>query len=713
MSSPPLSSDPRLAVIANEPLTVPALENQLDDLLDAVLSSRRTATRLAEAIAPLPRDQQDFVLHWVAIISRTNPEMAYQFAAAAPQALAILDLSATEAWIIGAMDTYDREGLYPGSQVFKHAAEFVTRARGSASEVTFEDVAQVLQLFICGLSGRRLRLDTAPHGYTDTETIFLPPRVALFPTRDENFLVYKAMATLLWAQVRYGTFSIDLGAVCAGYADPQRALDALNSLEIHRLEACIARTLPGLAREMERLRGGEKQPDPKHAPLAAPDASISDSVALLADAYADMASEHCSYTPTLRPEQAAAVRNVRLAKEKAEFQSALKHVLEQKDGPRSQQLRPEQRFAVQASVPLATDGDTNYELLLDGEPVAPPENVAQLMDSILHDLGDIPDDYLVAAGDGGYRQPGRREHDPTDVWKGVHHEEDAFFYNEWDHTRRHYRKNWCVLRELDVHPGNADFVAATLSKYAYQVTQLKRTFELLRGEDKLLKKQPNGDDIDFDAVISAYADMTSGMELSDRLLTKRHKQERDLAVMFMVDMSGSTKGWINDAEREALVMLCEALEVLGDRYAIYGFSGITRKRCEIFRVKLFGEPYSAAVRQRIAGILPQDYTRMGAAIRHLTTLLNRVEARTKLLVTLSDGKPDDYSDNYRGEYGIEDTRQSLIEAHRSGIKPFCITIDREARDYLPHLYGPVNWTLVDDVARLPLKIADIYRRLTT
>jgi nitric oxide reductase NorD protein len=181
----------------------------------------------------------------------------------------------------------------------------------------------------------------------------------------------------------------------------------------------------------------------------------------------------------------------------------------------------------------------------------------------------------------------------------------------------------------------------------------------------------------------------------------------------MVDMSGSTKGWINEAEREALVLLAEALEVLGDRYAIYGFSGVTRKRCDIFRIKRFDEPYSSIVRQRIAGIRPQDYTRMGVAIRHLTALFESTEARTKLLITLSDGKPDDYSDHYRGEYGIEDTRQALLEAHRAGIKPFCITIDSEARDYLPHMYGAANWTLVDDVSRLPLKVAAIYRRLTT
>ena len=104
---------------------------------------------------------------------------------------------------------------------------------------------------------------------------------------------------------------------------------------------------------------------------------------------------------------------------------------------------------------------------------------------------------------------------------------------------------------------------------------------------------------------------------------------------------------------------------------------------------------------------------MGFAIRHLTDLLNEVEARTKLLITLSDGKPDDYHDGYRGQYGIEDTRMALIEAKRSGIHPFCITIDEKARDYLPHMYGAVNYTVVDDVGKLPFKVADIYRRLTT
>ena len=139
---------------------------------------------------------------------------------------------------------------------------------------------------------------------------------------------------------------------------------------------------------------------------------------------------------------------------------------------------------------------------------------------------------------------------------------------------------------------------------------------------------------------------------------------------------------------------------------------MTRKRCEVYRIKGFDEEYDDRVRARISGVRPKDYTRMGVTIRHLSRLLNQVEAKTRLLITLSDGKPDDY-DTYRGTYGIEDTRQALIEARREGIHPFCITIDTEGRDYLPHMYGAVNYAVIDDVRKLPLKVSDIYRRLTT
>ncbi len=692
----------------NAPLSAAELGKRLDYLLGPVLSSRRTAAPLAQALSALDRQQQDFVLHWIEVIDRSNYELAYQFAAAAAEALGQLGASSAEAWIIHAMDAYDREGLFRGSEVFRQFDLFRRQAADSHA-VTFAEYAPVLELFVCGLAGRRLKLEIADEAKTDTETLFLPPRIALFPDKADNCAVYRILAVLLWAQGRYGSWQADLGAACAARPDPARAAALLAHFEGLRLEARIARLFPGIARTMARLRGGE--PDPRCAGLVSANATVGDSLALLDRLYDSFNPPALPWSFSLHP-GTNAVRSARLARERSELAAALAALMRQHPPPESAAAAPEGRFSIETGQSADADGAAEFELRLDGRSVTPPAEVVQLIDSLLQDLGEIPDDCLQAAGGGGYREKDEDAEQTGDITPDGGHDGSAYFYDEWDYKRRHYRKNWCVLRETDIEPADDGFAVATLARYRPQIAQLKRSFEALRGEDRLLKRQSGGDDIDFDALVEGCVDLKTGMELPERLLTRRHKAERNLAALFMVDMSGSTKGWVNDAERESLVMLCEALEVLGDRYAIYGFSGVTRQRCEIYRIKRFDDAYDDTVRRRIAGITPRDYTRMGAAIRHLTTLLDAVDARTKLLVTLSDGKPDDYSDHYRGKYGIEDTRQALIEAHHAGIKPFCITIDQEARDYLPQLYGPANWTLVDNVERLPLKVADIYRRLT-
>jgi nitric oxide reductase NorD protein len=418
------------------------------------------------------------------------------------------------------------------------------------------------------------------------------------------------------------------------------------------------------------------------------------------------------YQGELRPGEVAATRAARLAREKALLRVSLQKLAEELQQKRAAAQSP--RFTVREQADAGSPEGMRLELLLDELPLAPPEEVRALLTSIQLDLSGIPDDYLVPAGPGEYDPAllGPVQRDPDEVWQGTYHEEGAFLYDEWDHGRQHYRKNWCVMREKTVVPVWDDFVARTLESHSGLIKQLRKSFEAMRDEDRLLKRQADGEEVDLDALVEALADARDGREMSDRLYTRMHRAERNIAVAFMVDMSGSTKGWINDAERESLILLCEALESLGDRYAIYGFSGMTRKRCELYKVKAFDEPYDAEVRARISGIRPQDYTRMGFAIRHLTKVLRETEARTRILITLSDGKPDDYSD-YRGEYGIEDTRRALLEARRDGIHPYCITIDEQARDYLPHMYGPAAYTLVDEVRQLPLKVSDIYRRLTT
>jgi len=700
---------------------------QLEDRLDIHMISMGAAEEPARALAEFSREQQDFVLHWASIVTRTSSGMALNFVSHVCPALRLMDADGVEAWLLACMDIYDTRGLHPAVVAFRDAEGFARDYKARSTGVSFEDVVNVLEVFVHGLNGRRLKLECGDHCYTDTETLFLPACVSRYPDREDNFQLYKAMVVHLWAQTWFGSWRMELHELLGRYADPDAALACFHALETLRLDACIRDTLPGVYRQLLRFRADspvELNKDWQAAAerLSQPGAKVEDTLLWLQRLAAGNLPESVIYQGVMRPE---AVEKVRAARLQADKQAFRMHMLRMQDGlgeeadeqdeeAREVNEEGEVRLPLELRI-VEADDEANgvmFEMQLDGRPIEPPDDVKGTMASIFQDLGEIPEEYLYAAGDGVYHAEAVEERNVEDVWKGTYHEEGAFLYNEWDYERQNYRKNWTVLRELDVAPVEDNFVGDTLIKYRGLSASLRRTFEALRGEDKMLKKQPYGENVDIDALVEACADTSMGLEMPDRLFTKKHKLERDIAVMFMVDMSGSTKGWINDAERESLVLLCESLETLGDRYAIYGFSGMTRKRCEVYRVKRFDEPYDVTVRGRISAIRPKDYTRMGVTIRHLCHLLKQVEARTKLLITLSDGKPDDY-DTYRGAYGIEDTRQALIEARRDGIHSFCITIDTEAKDYLPHMYGAVNYTVIDEVRKLPLKVSDIYRRLTT
>lgn len=695
------------------------LVDKLNASLDLVLSPERTSDAIATGLVGLARVEQDFVIKWTSIVSNNNAELGFQFALKAPVALELMSLDDTHDWLIHSMDLYDKSGLYPAVKMIRDVDQFALEAKSRARGVMFEDVVGVLEKFVTGLTGRQLSLEVGDHTYTDTSTLFLPNQIFLFPDKEKNYRLLKAIVVQLWAQTWYGTFHVDPLEALAEYEDTDKATAWFLYLETLRLNARIKKDLPGLYRDMMGLL--DKRPPLDSASemiskekkiLSKPKATVSHTYQAIVRLYKHPVPAGFCYQTEMNLLQVQKVMSARSKNEKQELNELLAKYLADKDAIEDK-LEEETGVVNKAQFELKqiTDnqdtGDFSFEVTLDGKPMPRSDVINNLLSSILQDLGEIPPEYLVAAGDGGYQR--QAEGASGKLTRSA--DADVIFYDEWDYRRQQYRKNWCWLKEKPIHPSHDHFVEKTVKKYSSLLMDIRKTFEALRGEDKLLKRQLDGDNIDMDALVEAYGDMAHGMELSERIFTRQSRIERNIAVMFMVDMSGSTKGWINDAERESLVLLCEALEILGDRYAIYGFSGLTRNRCEIYRIKRFEEPYSKIVKQRIAGISPQDYTRMGVTIRHLSKLLDEVEAKTKLLITLSDGKPDDF-DGYRGNYGIEDTRKALIEAKHLGIHPFCITIDDEAHEYLPHMYGAVNYTVIDDVKKLPLKIADIYRRLT-
>jgi nitric oxide reductase NorD protein len=709
------------------------LQLRMEILIDQVLTSRRSVFEPAKELAVFAKVDQDRFLNSVDLLCNSSVELAFNFCQFAPKSLQLVDEENWQAWVNNVLTIHNENGLDACINAMKRVDHYVESLNHAPSTVTINEVSRVLESFVMGLSGRQLSIEANEELYTDTESIRLPEISSQFKRREDNFTLYKAMAVHQWAQTWFGTWRMNVDTLVKMYKNPDRALSLFHKLETIRLDARIKDELPGIARSMNDLNEQYGYTDDYSKlsknwltaieKLKEHNTTVQDTMFFLETVYKDeQAPVDKFYQGSMNPKEVRNAINTRMQKEKdslTEKLSTLQQELEENQISNDTQNNEivsdstgdenSEGFSINEIKDENMPDGYKVELQYDDKAVELTPDMQALLESILQDLGEIPDDYLTlpnALNNQDDETPGENSNENV-----VDNDDNEFLYDEWDHSRQKYRKEWCHLREVDIHPVHNNFVENTLRKHRGLLKRLHRTFEALREDDKRMKRQPFGDDIDLDAVIEAYSDTKIGIEPSQNLFTKSRKMDRNIAVMFMIDMSGSTAGWINEMEREALVLLCESLKILGDRYAIYGFSGVTHERCELYKVKEFEEDYNDDVKARISGIEPQDYTRMGAAIRHLTKQLHQVEARTKLLITLSDGRPDD-QDGYRGPYGIEDTRRALIEAKFLGIHPFCITIDNEAMDYLQHMYGAVNFAVVDHVDKLPYKVSDIYRRIT-
>ncbi|KPJ89339.1 MAG: nitric oxide reductase activation protein, partial [Gammaproteobacteria bacterium SG8_11] len=540
-----------------KPLSVEQIQAILDECLDVEFTFIKTEGA-AHQLACIDREDQDFILTWVKRVSSTNIQVAYQFISQTIEALASLDKRVIEAWALHAMDMYDQYGLRAALDVIQNAQGFIQSSRERAHGAVFADVANVLLHFTHGLSGRELTLEEGEAAYTDSEKVYLPPVIALCDKAEDNFRIYKIMAAFLWAQTRFGSFRIPLAEILKQQQNPDKFRRLFHALDTLRLEACIARELPGLYRDMQAIKKQLEEEDrdqqwQEYANLLSGEAADVQDVLRLTEANLESLEpfECCFYQGELNPDEVHACMQARLLKEKAAFRTALRKISEElKNSTAEPQIQPQKFEAKKIPDPTQPDG-FQIEITIDDKPIVMLEDVKQLSTSIVQDLGEIPDEYLVPAGDGEYDPKFLKEQepDPDEVWKGTYHEEGAFLYKEWDFQRQHYRKNWCAVREKTVTPVYDEFVRKTLNKHSGLIKHLRKTFEAMRDEDRLLKRQVYGDGVDIDALVEALADAKDGSEMSDRLFTRMHRTERNIAVCFMVDMSGSTKGWINEAER--------------------------------------------------------------------------------------------------------------------------------------------------------------------
>lgn len=286
---------------------------------------------------------------------------------------------------------------------------------------------------------------------------------------------------------------------------------------------------------------------------------------------------------------------------------------------------------------------------------------------------------------------------------------------EWHYKKKQLEKDRVLLQPML--PKNA--IAKTLPvKLRKQANIIKAQFEQLQSVRYWLKAQVQGEELDLNAWLEHHIESQITPCANKGLYQNFRGNYRDLSCLLLADISMSTDAYIDDDSRvidvvrDSMLLFGEALQAVGDHFAMYGFSSVKRSHVRFSVLKNFNEAYTDKVRGKIQAITPGFYTRMGAAIRQATKIIDEQKSSQKLLLILTDGKPNDI-DHYEGRFGIEDTHQAIIEAKRLGIKPFCITIDQQAEDYLPYLFGSSGYTVILRPAQLPVRLPQLYHQLTT
>jgi len=329
--------------------------------------------------------------------------------------------------------------------------------------------------------------------------------------------------------------------------------------------------------------------------------------------------------------------------------------------------------------------------------------------------------------------------------------QDSYYsYDEWDYVLADYRRGWCRLREVALAGEDNDFFAQTLARYSEMLPQVRRHFQRIRPASyRMVRGLEDGEELDLERLVETRVSRLMGESPDPRVYSARKKESRDVATLFLLDMSASTdepihrevrkattddddhsddwmKAWqrrpqqsqrprrIIDVNKEALVIMAEALEEIGDSYAIMGFSGHGRDNVEFYVIKEFSQGLTDEVKARVGAVEPKRSTRMGAAIRHVREKFKDTSSRAKHMILLSDGFPQDFDyghDRRSNAYGIQDTMVALKELEMAGVLPFCITVDRTGHDYLRQMCAPSRYLVIEDITSLPRVLPKIYEQV--
>ncbi len=617
----------------------------------------------------------------------------------------------------------------------KAAKETANRLKGGAF---LADHAIVLQRFAVGLSGRPVQikstteLEKSNDPVTDGQTIYLPPYIH-FDQMDtaHHFEWYKIATAFQAGYLEFGTFTGDVSLDAFIDLFPRATLiqQIFDIAEGARVEFLLRQEYPGLQSAFIRMREAELSNRPSLAGLLKHQIIIEQlrQISLAGktnfstpDELSPILFDCCQILGAVQDRSATVDRSMKAAtavyrrleetvllaipdltgpmeafEEKGENEQVRGKSTESGD------IQPSIRGKIYSNLTKAISKPSVDSITLSAVETGDASATALAVPTLsasLRPTGEVSSPSAQEPA-GAARSPGTR-------------------HNEWDCEVEEYRKGFCTVIEKTVTPTSNDFAETVLLEYGGMIKSIKRTFQYLAPSGVVFQKgELDGDQIDLDRLMENRVEAFLGRSPSERIYMRRQKRERSVALACLVDMSGSTQQGLPSGksvlqiEKEAIVLLSHAMEAVGDRFALYGFSGRGNDAVDFYLIKDFQTRYNREVDFRIGSMMPLHQNRDGAAIRHATFRLLKEAAQTRILILLSDGKPLD--DSYTRSYAIADTKRALREARQKGVHPFCITVDQAGADYLPGMYGEVGYLVVDQIETLPMKLPQIYKRLTT
>ncbi|MFN0277099.1 MAG: nitric oxide reductase activation protein NorD [Pyrinomonadaceae bacterium] len=713
------------------------------------------------------------VLQLIGRIADADAESALAAFKSSSVALKKVSIEQFEEWIENGLAERENESTKSRRSYFALETRASNeRLQKTRLGLPLERIQGILRMYVEALTGKEVEigpLSAMPKESRigDGKTIYLPSSVAEFDDEEMDFRLYKVLAAHGAGQIEFGTFDRDTNELRAAYVDlsvlymevrtgsgsdripdlpadsdykavlrtfpePRLAGKIFGTMENARIDARLRQTYRGLVKDLDLMQSFLRSNRPYifDLPIHKVPFELLFQITLCGGAtddarqfYGPVVSEieavlESYFRTNLKSEiqnlKSSSVADSLMATSRVYnlFQNISPEQTQEADSDNNEE-KSEFAYDDKNAAEAVTEDKVKREQQKETLDIRDLFNAWNSLD----DEGE-PDDLQGAEAWSQNEMP-EQALEPDDI---------AFAYDEWDRELNDYRVGWSRVIEKKVKQGDRNFVELARSRYRGVISSIRHQFQLMKPENLTrINRELDGEDYDLNALVDFVVDRRADGQQSENIYTKRLRKQRDVAVSILLDQSSSTARTITrnplqpythpgrriiEIEKEGLVLMSEALEAVGDVYSISGFTSEGRRNVKFYVVKDFGEKYSEAVERRIGGITFQNNTRLGAAIRHASAKLLKQEARTKLLIILTDGRPYDH-DYGDARYAREDVREALTEAKTTGVTPFCITIDRESESELRDLYGDVGYTIIDDVLSLPERMPNIYRRLTS